>query len=61
VDQVTDPNSKFGKLLQSRELYDSLNKQAAQLSSFAREIREDPRRFERVKLFGKKKKKTKQP
>ena len=58
VDRLTDPNSGFGKLMQSRALYDSLNQQGAKARDFEREFRENPRKFERIQVRGGKKKKA---
>ena len=60
VDQLTEGKGEFPKLLQSRELYDSVNRQAASARDFAREFRENPRKFERIQVRGGKKK-PKQP
>jgi len=61
VDQLTDPKAGFGKLLESRALYDSLNQQAKKARDFEREFRLNPRKYERIQVRGGKKKKTAQP
>jgi phospholipid/cholesterol/gamma-HCH transport system substrate-binding protein len=61
VDHLTEGDKGFPKLLQSRELYDSVNQQAAKARDFEREFRENPRKFERIQVRGGKKKKPKQP
>jgi phospholipid/cholesterol/gamma-HCH transport system substrate-binding protein len=56
VDQLTGGDKGFPKMLQSRELYDSWNQQAAKARDFEREFRENPRKFERIQVRGGKKK-----
>jgi len=60
VDRLTEGNTGFPKLLESRELYDSANQRAAKARDFEREFRENPRKYERIQVRGGKKK-TKQP
>lgn len=60
VDHLTEGNTGFPKLLQSRALYDSVNQQATKARDFEKEFRENPRKFERIQVRGGKKK-TKQP
>ena len=55
IDTLTTGNGKFAQLLKSRELYDSAEAKTKSMGAFLREFREEPRKFERVKLFGKKK------
>ena len=58
VDQLSQGSNGIPKLLQSRELYDSLNQQAAKSANFERDFREHPQKFLRIQVRGGKKKST---
>ncbi len=56
VDNLLSPASGFGKLLNSSEMYTSLNAQAAHYRDFTHEFRETPQKFMRIQVRSKKKK-----
>ncbi len=57
--KIDSGEGSAGKLINDKELYDNLTKSSAQLELLLKDVRENPKRYVNVSVFGGKKDKTK--
>ncbi len=58
-EKIDKGEGSAGKLINDKELYDNLTKSSAQLELLLKDVRENPKRYVNVSVFGGKKDKTK--
>ncbi len=61
LDSMNAGNGTLGKLMQDEALYTNLNNSAKELEELLREVKEHPKRFVHVSVFGKKEKAYEEP
>jgi phospholipid/cholesterol/gamma-HCH transport system substrate-binding protein len=61
LDSVSAGNGTIGKLMQDEALYDNLTNASKELEELLKEVKEHPKRFVHVSMFGKKEKPYEEP
>ncbi|MCM1483585.1 MAG: MlaD family protein [Muribaculaceae bacterium] len=51
MEQMNDPNSTLGALMNDRALYNNLNNSAASLDSLLKDVKQNPKRYINIKVF----------